>query len=260
MEFIDTHSHLYSDAFDSDRNEVVESCLKQGIKTILLPNIDVESVEAMHGLQHQFPGVFLSMMGLHPCSVKEDYTTQLAVLRKHLEDNPEFYCAIGEIGTDLYWDKTYEREMETAFRQQIDWAIEFGKPIVIHSRDSLDWSISIVSEFKKKHPDLRGVFHCFNGSIEQGMAIHAMDFMMGVGGVITYKNAHLPEVFAELPLESLVLETDSPYLAPVPHRGKRNSSEYIPIIAEKLAEAKDLNLREIASATMDNAKKLFRLT
>lgn len=260
MEFIDTHTHLYSEAFDSDIDQVIESCIQKGIKRLLLTNIDVTSVEVMTHLHSKYPSVCHKMMGLHPCSVKEDYQEQLKELKLLLEKQPEDFCAVGEIGTDLYWDKTFEREMEIAFREQIDWAIEFNKPIVIHSRDSLDWSISIVSEIKRKHTTLRGVFHCFNGTVEQGLAIHALDFMMGVGGVITYKNAHLSEVFAALPLESLVLETDSPYLAPVPYRGKRNSSEYIPVIAEKLAEAKDLPLSQIATVTTENAKKLFSLT
>ncbi len=259
MQWIDTHTHLFADLFKEDISQVITECKIFGINKLLLPNIDRDSVLGMEALMNQYPGVCYGMMGLHPTSVDKDYRKQLRELHDKLKANPDRYIAVGEIGTDLYWDKTYEHEMEIAFREQIRWAVEYDKPIVIHSRDSLDWNIGIVKEMKEANPSLTGVFHCFNGTPEQAKQIAALGFYMGVGGVITFKNAGVAETMADIPLEFLVMETDSPYLAPSPHRGKRNSSVYIPLIAEKLAEVKDLPLKEIAQITTENAKALFRL-
>lgn len=259
MEWIDTHTHLFSDLFKEDVQRVVLNSHDKGIKKLLLPNIDENSVKAMEELVRLFPGICYPMMGLHPTSVNKDYRKQLRALYAFLKNNPDHYVAVGEIGTDLYWDKTYKNEMEIAFQEQIRWALEFDKPIVIHSRDTLDWNISIVKSFKEKDPNLRGVFHCFNGTPEQAKAIIDMGFYMGIGGVITFKNAGLDPVIAEIPMDFLVLETDSPYLAPTPYRGQRNSSEYLPLIAGKLADIKNMDLKEIARITTENARTLFRL-
>lgn len=259
MEWIDTHTHLFSDLFKEDIQRVVLNSHDKGVKKLLLPNIDESSVKAMEELVSQFPGICYPMMGLHPTSVGKEYRSQLRALYALLKNKPDHYVAVGEIGTDLYWDKTFKAEMEIAFREQIRWALEFDKPVVIHSRDTLDWNISIVKDFKEKEPGLRGVFHCFNGGHEQAKAIMDMDFYMGIGGVITFKNAGMDAVLNEIPMEKLVLETDSPYLAPVPYRGQRNSSEYIPLIANKLANIKNLELTEIARITTENARTLFRL-
>jgi len=259
MKWIDTHTHLFADLFKDDIAKVIDECTFNGIDKLLLPNIDITSVKGMESLVDKFPGVCYAMMGLHPTSVDKDYRKQLRELHDKLKANPDRYIAIGEIGSDLYWDKTFEHEMEIAFREQIRWALEYDKPIVIHSRDSLDWNIGIVQELKAANPSLTGVFHCFNGTPEQAKQIAAMGFYMGVGGVITFKNAGVAEVIADIPMEFLVMETDSPYLAPTPYRGKRNSSEYIPLIAQKLAEVKDMTLKEIAQITTDNARKLFRI-
>lgn len=259
MEWIDTHTHLFSDLFKDDVQNVVLSCHDKGIKKLLLPNIDEGTVKDMEVLVKQFPGLCLPMMGLHPTSVGKEYRSQLRTLYSLLKNKPDHYVAVGEIGTDLYWDKTFKAEMEIAFREQIRWALEFDKPVVIHSRDTLDWNISIVREFKEKDPGLRGVFHCFNGTVMQAKAIMDMGFYMGIGGVITFKNAGMDAVLDEIPLDNLVLETDSPYLAPVPYRGQRNSSEYLPLIAQKLADIKNMDLKEIARITTENARTLFRL-
>lgn len=259
MQWIDTHTHLFSDNFQEDAHQVIEKCIERNITPLLLPNIDSESVSTMEKLADAFPGVCLPMMGLHPTSVNAEYRNELRNLYQLLKERPDRYCAVGEIGTDLYWDKTFEREMEIAFREQIRWALELDKPIVIHSRDSLDWNIGIVREIKKQNPELRGVFHCFNGTIEQAHEIANMEFYMGVGGVITFKNAGVDKTLAEAPMEWLMMETDSPYLAPVPYRGQRNTSEYIPLIAQKLAEVKDMELKEIARITTENARALFRI-
>lgn len=259
MEWIDTHTHLFSDMFKLDAAQVILRSHDAGIKKMLLPNIDEASVKQMESLVDQFPTICYPMMGLHPTSVQKDYRKQLRTLHTILKSNPERYVAVGEIGTDLYWDKTFKNEMEIAFKEQIRWALEYDKPIVIHSRDTLDWNISIVEEIKTNNPSLRGVFHCFNGTVEQAKRIADMGFYMGVGGVITFKNSGVDEVMAQIPIEFLVMETDSPYLAPVPYRGQRNSSEYIPLIAGKLAEVKDMPLKEIARITTENAQALFRL-
>lgn len=259
MEWIDTHTHLFSDLFKEDIQNIILNSHDKGVKKLLLPNIDASTVKAMEDLVKKFPGICYPMMGLHPTSVDKDYRSQLRDLYSLLKENPGYYVAVGEIGTDLYWDKTFKSEMEIAFREQIRWAIEFDKPIVIHSRDTLEWNITIVQELKKKNPSLRGVFHCFNGTPEQAKAIVDLGFYMGIGGVITFKNAGVDLVLAEVPLEYLVMETDSPYLAPTPYRGQRNSSEYIPLIGQKLAQIRDMELKEIARITTENARTLFRL-
>ena len=251
--YIDTHAHLYLEQFDEDRDQVIQSARDEGVNKLLLPNIDKRTTRAMLDMETQYPGICYPMMGLHPCSVDASYRDQL----NHVEEwlGKHQFCAVGEIGTDLYWDKTYKEEQELCFRQQLRWAAEMNLPVVIHSRDSLDWSIQIVEEEQKG--SLTGVFHCFNGTVEQGKRIVDVGFVMGIGGVVTFKNAGVDKVVADLPLSHMVLETDAPYLTPVPHRGKRNESAYIPLVAQKLAEVLQTDLSEVMEQTTKNAESVF---
>jgi TatD DNase family protein len=256
MHLIDTHTHLYSDAFADDRTEMVDRAIRSGVNTLLLPNIDIDSIESMYELCRAYPEICLPMMGLHPGSVKEDWEQQLEIIRKWLFS--EKHIAVGEIGMDLYWDKTFQKEQEEAFRRQINWAKELHLPIVIHARDAFDEIFNVVDEL---HDDsLTGVFHCFTGSLEQAMKIKDYGtFKIGLGGVLTFKKSGLDEVVKDIPMELLVLETDSPYLAPSPHRGKRNESSYLTLIADKLSEVKQIRLEEIVEITSRNARELFNL-
>lgn len=253
--FIDTHAHVYVEEFKSDLDSVLKKALDNGIQDIYMPNIDSTFIEVLHNVEKTYPFCH-AMMGLHPCSVGANYEQELAIIKDWIFKRQ--YIAIGEIGIDLYWDTTFAKKQEIVFRQQIEWALELDCPIVIHSRESLDLTISIVSEYTTK--GLRGVFHCFTGNIEQGLKIIDLNFYMGIGGVLTYKNSGLDKVVGELPMSHLVLETDSPYLAPVPHRGKRNEPSYIVDVASKLATIKNLEISEIASITTNNAKNLFSHT
>jgi TatD DNase family protein len=256
MHLIDTHTHLYSDAFADDRTEMVDRAIRSGVNTLLLPNIDIDSIESMHELCRAYPEICLPMMGLHPGSVKEDWEQQLEIIHKWLFS--EKYIAVGEIGMDLYWDKTFQKEQEEVFRRQIQWAKELKLPIVIHARDAFDEIFHVVDELHDN--DLSGVFHCFTGSLEEAMKIKDYGtFKIGLGGVLTFKKSGLDEVVKDIPMELLVLETDSPYLAPAPHRGKRNESSYLNLVADKLAEVKMMRVEEIAAVTTKNARELFNL-
>ena len=254
MELTDTHTHLYIDAFDADRNEVMERAMENGVQYFFLPNIDGNSIRPMLDLEKEYPGRCFAMMGLHPCSVGEDYQQQLAVVRNWLDKRP--FCAVGEIGMDLYWDKTYAAEQQAAFLQQAQWAVEFDIPIVIHSRETTDILIDLIRDFNDSR--LRGIFHCFGGTIRQAEAIIELGFLLGIGGVLTFKKSGLADTIAGISLENLVLETDAPYLAPTPYRGKRNESGHIRIIAEKVAEIKGAKLDEVARITTANARKVFK--
>ena len=256
MTFIDTHTHLYLDAFDEDRSEVFKRAENVDVKYMLLPNIDSGSISLMEDSCRQFPGQCFPMMGLHPGSVNGEYKKELNRIEAAL--NTSKHIAIGEIGMDLYWDKTYRRQQEEAFRTQIGWAIEYKLPIVIHARDAFDEIYKVVNEMNCD--DLTGVFHCFTGNLEQAQEMLGLGgFKLGIGGVLTFKNASLDKVVQNIDLEHLLLETDSPYLAPAPYRGKRNESSYIPLIAEKLALAKNLTVEEVAEKTTKNAVELFNL-
>ena len=256
MVLIDTHTHLFSEAFIEDRTEIIERAIASGVSTLLLPNIDADSIGPMHDLCQQYPKNCFPMMGLHPGSVKEDWEQQLEIIRKWLFS--EKYIAVGEIGMDLYWDKTFQKEQEEVFRRQIQWAKELKLPIVIHARDAFDEIFHVVDELHDTA--LTGVFHCFTGSLEQAMKIKDYGtFKIGLGGVLTFKKSGLDEVVKDIPMELLVLETDSPYLAPSPHRGKRNESSYLTLIADKLSEVKQMRLEEIAEITTKNARELFNL-
>lgn len=254
--FVDTHTHLYARQFDEDRREVIVRAIQSGVEKFYLPNIDRGSIEGMLALEQEFPGRCFPMMGLHPCSVKENVEEELQAVRNYLDLRP--FVAVGEIGIDLYWDKTFVEQQKYAFLKQTEWAMEAGLPIIIHSRESIDLIVELLQPYKG--PDLRGIFHCFTGTLEQARSIMALDFLMGIGGVLTFKKANLGEVLQEVPLEYLVLETDAPYLAPTPHRGQRNESGYIPLIAQRLAEVKGVTAGEIGRMTTKNAEKLFHQT
>lgn len=252
---IDTHAHIYLKEFEENISNIILTSQLQGIEYILMPNIDINTVSSMLSLESRYKTCH-SMIGLHPCSVDNNYVYQLSVLYQYLVDNSGF-VGIGEIGLDTYWDKTHYKEQIEAFEKQIMWALDFDLPIVIHSRDTLDETIDIVS--KHQNGQLKGVFHCFNGSVEQGKRIVDIGFYMGIGGVVTFKNAGVDQSVAKLPLDNMVLETDAPYLAPVPFRGKRNEPAYLKYIALRLAEIMELSIEDIEEATTKNAKMLFNL-
>lgn len=256
MLLVDTHTHLYLEQFDEDRTRVIESALEQGVKYMLLPNIDDESFGPMKALQKQFPENCLPMMGLHPTSVKENYEEELLKVENELTANK--YQAVGEIGIDLYWDKTFRLEQEDALRRQFRLAKKHKLPVSIHSRDSFEEIFRIVKE--ELTDDLKGVFHCFTGLAEEAQLIIDAGFKMGIGGIVTFKNAGLAEVVRDIPLQHLVLETDAPFLTPAPYRGKRNQSAYLVFIAEKIAEIKEISVEEVADSTTSNAFELFNLS
>jgi len=247
----DTHTHLYASEFDSERTQMLERAIAAGVNKFFLPNIDSSSVEGMFALCEQFPENCFPMMGLHPTSVKENFEEELQKLKPYFGKKKMY--AVGEIGIDLYWDKTFFPQQQQAFETQIKWANEFSLPIVIHSRNSFDEIVEVLEKNKNPH----GIFHCFSGTKEQAEKAIALGFKLGIGGVLTYKNSGLPQVIAEIDLKHLVLETDSPYLTPVPHRGKRNESLYITLVAQKLAEIKNITVKEVAEVTTANAKEVF---
>ncbi len=253
MQLIDTHTHLYSKQFDSDRSEMVQRALDAGIEKMFLPNIDQHSIASMLALEAAFPHQCFAMMGLHPGSVKADYKAELAIVREWLDRRP--FCAIGEMGIDLYWDKTFIKEQQDAFLTQCEWAKEFGIPIVIHAREATDLTIDLLREVKDER--LQGIFHCFTGTVEQAEKIMELNFYLGIGGVLTYPKSGVDKMLEAITLDYVVLETDSPYLPPVPHRGKRNESAYIKLIAEKLAQVKGMDIAQIAEITTHNAQKIF---
>ena len=253
--YIDSHSHLYLPQFDEDRDQVMQRALETDLERIYLPNIERNSFAAMMSLVRRYPDLCFPMIGLHPCSVKlSSYREELAFVKQQLESETVF-SAIGETGTDLYWDKTYREQQLEAFEQQINWAKSYDLPIVIHSRETLSWNIEIIA----RHQDgnLRGVFHCFNGDAEQAKEIADLGFFMGLGGVVTFKNAGMNAVVPHIPMEHILLETDAPYLTPTPYRGQRNESSYLPLIAKKVAIVKELTVEEVATKTRDNALRLF---
>lgn len=252
--YTDTHTHLFHKQFDTDRHEMVQRAQDAEVHKLFLPNIDLASVEALHAMCDEFPEVCFPMMGLHPCSVGEDPSRDLAEVERLLATGR--YWAVGEIGIDLHWDKTWLAQQQEVFRRQVRWAKELALPVAIHCRESFEEVMAIVEEENNEH--LTGVFHCFTGTEDQARRIIALGgFMLGIGGVITYPKSGLAETMAQVGAAYCVLETDAPYLAPVPHRGKRNESSYIPIIAEALATAVGLPVEEVARITTANAELLF---
>lgn len=254
--FIDTHAHIYLDRFEEDFDEVIEKALASNVKQIYMPNIDVETIDSVFLCAEKYPNVCFPMVGLHPCSVSKEWESQLSALRPYLKR--EGVIAVGEIGIDLFWDKTLEKEQRLAFNTQIEWALENDLPIVIHSRNAIDISIEIVRDMQ--NGDLKGVFHCFDQSLDHAKQILDLGFLVGIGGVSTYKkNNAIREVISQIPLTSIILETDAPYLPPVPYRGKRNEPSYIPIIAKQVAELHNRPISNIQSITSQNAQALFNL-
>ena len=253
---IDTHSHLYLKQFDNDIEEVIHRAKANNVTQIFLPNIDSSTISPMLNLEQKHPAFFKSMMGLHPGSVDQNYKRELDIVRKELEKGK--YYGVGEVGIDLYWDKTFKKEQIDAFDTQIKWAREFDLPVIIHARDAMDLTIDIVE--KNQDGNLRGVFHCFTGNINQAFRIMKLGFFMGIGGIVTYKNSDLKHTTQEIPVEYIVLETDSPYLPPVPFRGKRNESAYIKYISEQLAQLKNVTTGKIEEITSKNAFNLFDFT
>ncbi|MBI3136358.1 MAG: TatD family hydrolase [Bacteroidetes bacterium] len=251
---IDTHTHLYSTEFDTDREAVVKLAIAGGVSRMLLPNVDVDSIAGLHALAQKFPDHCFPMMGLHPCSVKENWESQLSIIKSWLDKGG--YCAVGEIGLDLYWDQSTLEFQKKAFRQQLIWAKEKKLPVVIHVREAFADTFDIIDELNDD--DLTGVFHCFTGTVEQAKHVLSYGgFKLGIGGVVTFKNSGLDRVLPYVPLKYVVLETDAPYLAPAPHRGKRNESAYLQIIAQKVAEIKGLSVAEVDQITSANALQLF---
>lgn len=255
MKLVDTHCHLYLDDFKEDSPEVIRRALDAGVQKFYLPNIDLSVIPDMLALENAYPGKCFAMMGLHPCSVKANYQDELAIMREWLDKRK--FAAIGEVGLDFFWDTSFEKEQYDAFHTQAEWAVQFGLPLVIHSRKSLDECIALVSEHQKG--SLTGIFHCFSGSAEQAERIIELGFMLGIGGVVTYKNGGLDSVIQKLGIGHVVLETDAPYLTPVPFRGKRNEPAYLRYIVEKIGLITAQHPDEVADITSKNAAKVFQV-
>ena len=255
MHFIDTHAHVYAEELTSDLDLIMKNAIAVGVNKIIMPAIDSTTLDAMLKVEQQFPEQCIAMMGLHPCYVKENHKEELKLVEDWIGKRK--FIAIGEIGLDFYWDKTFTKEQHIVFETQMQWALDLNLPIAIHTRNAMGETIEAVKPFAKK--GLRGVFHCFSGSKESAEQIIGMGFHLGLGGVLTYKNAGVAEAVKDIPMEYLVLETDAPYLAPVPYRGKTNEPAYMIEVAKKLAEIKSLPLHEIAAITTSNAEKLFGL-
>jgi len=252
MTFTDSHTHLYDERLITDE-EQIQRAVDAGVTKMYMPNCDSHTIDGMLQLADKWPANCMPMMGLHPCYVKADYKDELAMVVDWLQKRK--FCAVGEIGLDYYWDMTFKREQIEAFETQIDLALRYSLPIVIHSRESTQDCIDIVT--KKQNGKLTGIFHCFSGTVEEAMRITELGLYLGIGGGLTYKKGNLPEIVKEIPLTHIVLETDAPYLAPVPYRGKRNESSYIPIIAQKIADIKNIPIEEVAAITTANAEKIF---
>jgi TatD DNase family protein len=256
MKLVDSHIHIYAEEFDRDRDALIKKAAALGVERLYMPNIDAGSIGAMLDAEARYPGTCFPMMGLHPCSVTVNVEKELKQIREWLEKRR--FAAIGEIGIDLHWDKTTLPYQETAFRTQVEWALEFGYPVVIHSRKSLGEILAVLKSFPRQPG---GIFHCFSGSLEEARRILELgSYKLGIGGVVTFKNAGLAGVVKELPLSALVLETDAPYLAPVPFRGKRNEPGYLLEIAKTIAQVKDIDITEVALATTQNAVSVFANT
>ena len=252
---IDTHSHIYLPEFGEDRDAMLIRAGSEGIRLILMPAIDNETHLTMLEIEALYRGKCLSMMGLHPCSVKEGYKQELRMIEEYFERRR--FVAVGETGLDFYWDRTFTREQYDSFQTQIELAKQYGIPVVIHSRNSIDECIKVIKE--NQQGNLKGVFHCFSGNEKQAKEIIDLGFYLGIGGVVTFKNSGLDKVMKDVDMKHVVLETDAPYLAPVPFRGKRNECSYLKYVVEKLSEIKDISKEEIEKITTVNAKELFSI-
>ena len=250
---IDTHTHLYLDQFQNDINDVMHRAISSGVKKFYLPSISSKYNKSMHDLKKKFPDRVFCMIGLHPCYVDENFRFEIDFVKKQIKKND--YKAIGEIGIDLFHEKKYFKQQVIAFEEQIKLAIEYDLPVVIHSRESFDEIFEVLKKYKSNR--LRGIFHCFTGDKEQAEKIIDLNFLLGIGGVITFKNGKISEFLSSIPLDKIVLETDSPYLAPTPHRGKRNESSFLQIIASKIAEIYNIHFDEVSSVTEQNSIKIF---
>ncbi|WP_017732903.1 TatD family hydrolase [Nafulsella turpanensis] len=250
--WIDSHAHIYDKAFDKDRSEVINKCRDEGMLQIYMPNVDHTSIDRMLETEARYPEC-VATMGLHPCSVNKDFEKELYKVEEWLDKRP--FAAVGEIGIDLYWDKTFLPQQEEAFRIQTRWAKEKGIPVIIHCREAFAETLALVEELRDEN--FRGVFHCFTGTLEEAEKAVDLGLFLGIGGVATFKNGGLDKVLPHIDLKNLVLETDSPYLAPVPHRGKRNSPSYIPLVAQRLAELSGKSLEEVYTITTANTQNLF---
>jgi TatD DNase family protein len=251
--FVDTHAHVYLDDFVSDRGEMLRRAREAEVMKIFMPNVDHTSIDAMLELEEKHKEHCMAMMGLHPCYIKKDFERELYLVEDWLSKRK--FAAVGEIGTDLYWDKTFWEQQKEAFVIQLKWAIKYKLPAVIHCRESIDETIALVEGLANK--DLRGVFHCFSGNVDQAKKIIELGFHLGIGGVATFKKGGLDGVLPEIEMKHLLLETDSPYLAPVPHRGKRNEPAYIPLVASRIADLKKTQVVEVRNQTTINAMNLF---
>jgi TatD DNase family protein len=253
MNLVDTHSHIYLSEFDADRGEMLKRAEDLGITRILMPAIDATTHQQMMDVESQYPTLCFSMMGLHPCSVNESFRDELSIVTKNFESRS--FKAVGETGLDFYWDQSFKQSQFTAFHEQIELALHYNIPVVIHSRESIDDCIKVVAEHQKGK--LKAVFHCFSGSNKQAKEIIDLGFFLGIGGVVTFKNSGLDKIMEGISLDAVVLETDAPYLAPVPFRGKRNECSYLKYVVEKLGLIKNLTPDQVASITTANAEKLF---
>lgn len=250
---IDTHAHLYSKDFADDRDEMISNAIQAGVQKMVLPNIDENSIDSLLELSSAYPDVCFPLMGLHPTSVGENYKEQLKTVELWLGKRD--FVGIGETGIDLYWDKTYQKEQENAFRIQLQMARSLHKPVVIHVRNSFNEVYEILKE--EQDGNLLGVFHCFSGTIAEAQKIIEIGFSMGIGGVVTFKNSNLPETLSQIDIKHIVLETDAPYLAPMPHRGRRNESAFLLQIAERVSDIYSLDISEVSFKTSANAEMLF---
>ena len=255
MQLTDTHTHLYVEQFDSDRSEMMARAMAAGVSRFFIPAIDSSYHQAMFDLEKDYPNKVFLMMGLHPTSVKENYQEELALVRKWL-DTKRFY-AIGETGIDLYWDQSFLTQQQDAFKTQLQWCKELDLPVVIHCRESFDEIFEILEE--EKASTLRGIFHCFTGSLDQAERAISYNMKLGIGGVVTFKNGRIDQFLEQIPLEQIVLETDAPYLAPTPFRGKRNESAYLVNVLDKLVDIYNFTPAEIAAITTQNSKNVFRI-
>jgi len=253
MRLIDTHTHLYLKEFEKDFDEVLQRARNAGVQKFYLPCIDSAVINDMLALEESYPSEFFSMMGLHPCYVKADFLDELKVIEEYLSKRK--FAAIGEIGLDFYWDTSFKEEQFEAFNVQMELALQYKSPVVIHTRNAIKETIEAVKPFAAK--GLKGIFHCFGDNYETAKEITTLGFSLGIGGVLTYKKANIAESVKDIPIEYIVLETDAPYLSPVPFRGKRNESSYLSYIAETLAKAKNMTVEEIAEITSANAEKIF---
>jgi TatD DNase family protein len=253
MTLIDTHTHLYLDEFNTDLEAVMDRAFGAGVESFYLPAIDSTENEALLSLEKKYPGKVHAMAGLHPCSVKENYLEELSLIEKQLDKRQ--FAALGETGLDFYWDKTFTEQQYKSLHRHAEWALHYNRPIVLHTRNATQQTINVIKPYAAR--GLRGIFHCFGGNATEAKEIVGLGFALGIGGVITFKNAGLQQALADIELEDLVLETDAPYLSPAPYRGKRNESSYLPYIVQKLAEIKNKDVREVAFITTNNAKRIF---